>query len=217
MTSLRTEAFTTQAARWPTSGRHVLAQYDSTSVVVYQAYRPSIGHATAADGHFGGGGFSLDRMSWIKPNFLWMMYRCGWATKEGQEVVLAVWLDRAGFDAILAAAVPSSYDDQRYVDRATWSAAVASSEVRLQWDPDHDPHGRPVTRRAVQLGLRGDVLARYARPWIHRVEDITPYVRDQHARLKRDGVAALEAPIEHPYPCTPEASAALGMAPHAAA
>jgi len=27
-------------------------------------------------------------MSWIKPNFLWMMYRCGWGTKEGQQVTL---------------------------------------------------------------------------------------------------------------------------------
>ena len=67
------------------SGRHVLAQYDAETVVVYQAYRPSIGAFAATHGYFGGG-FSPSRMSWIKPNFLWMMYRCGWATKEGQEV-----------------------------------------------------------------------------------------------------------------------------------
>ena len=53
-------------------------------------------------------------MSWIKPNFLWMMYRCGWATKEGQEVVLALWLRRAGFNELLASAVPSSHDPHRY-------------------------------------------------------------------------------------------------------
>jgi hypothetical protein len=38
-------------------------------VVVYQAYRPEIGHFAAQHGYFGGS-FSLDRMSWIKPNFL---------------------------------------------------------------------------------------------------------------------------------------------------
>ena len=39
-------------------------------------------------------------MSWIKPNFLWKMYRCGWATKEGQEIVLAVWIASAAFAAV---------------------------------------------------------------------------------------------------------------------
>jgi hypothetical protein len=103
---LATEPYLEQTARWPQVGRHVLAQFDDESVVVYQAYRPSIGEYAAEHGHFGGPDFSLSRMSWIKPNFLWMMYRCGWASKEGQEVVLAIWIARAAFDEILAQAVP---------------------------------------------------------------------------------------------------------------
>ena len=86
--NLLTEAYLVQTARWPNSGRHILAQFDDESVIVYQAYRPAIGHFAARNGCFGGE-FSLNRMSWIKPNFLWMMYRCGLASKEGQEVVLA--------------------------------------------------------------------------------------------------------------------------------
>jgi hypothetical protein len=201
MSRLRLESFQVQSAHWPATGRHVLAQYDDESVVVYQAYRPSIGRWTAEHGHFGGGGFSLDRMSWIKPNFLWMMYRCGWAAKHGQEVVLAVWLARTAFDEILSQAVPSTFWDHRYADRAAWQADVKRSDVRLQWDPDHDPHGKPVQRRAVQLGLRGQVLARYAKEWIRHVEDISAFVREQHARLTRDGIAALETPAERVYPC----------------
>ena len=202
MTRLRFESFQAQSARWPASGRHVLAQYDDETVVVYQAYRPSIGRFAAEHGYFGGG-FSLGRMSWIKPNFLWMMYRCGWATKEGQEVVLAVWLAREAFDQILSLAVPSTFWDHRYADRAAWQADVARSDVRLQWDPDHDPRGNPVTRRAVQLGLRGATLARYAREWIRRIEDVTPLVREQHARLMTSGLAGLETPAERVYPCLP--------------
>ena len=197
-------------ASWPATGRHVMAQYDDESVVVYQAYRPAIGRFAAEHGYFGGE-FSLGRMSWIKPNFLWMMYRAGWATKEGQEVVLAIWLARAGFDAILAQAVPSSFDDRRYADRAAWQQAVARSEVRLQWDPDHDPHGRPVERRAVQLGLRGSVLASYAREWIRGLEDITPFVREQHAVLTREGTAALVTPLERVYPVALSTKAANPM------
>src|SRR5215475_11989090 len=120
---LATELYPEQAKRWPAEGRHILAHYDDHTIIVYQAYRPSIGRFTIEHGYFGGG-FSLSRMSWIKPNFLWMMCRCGWGTKEGQEVVLAVWLQRAAFDRILAAAVPSTYDRNAYPDRAAWSRAV---------------------------------------------------------------------------------------------
>jgi len=199
MTSLRTEAFVAQSARWPAAGRHVLAQFDDDSIVVYQAYRPAIGRFAAEHGYFGGE-FSLERMSWIKPNFLWMMYRCGWATKVDQEVVLAIWIQRAAFDQIVAAAVPSSFDDRRYPDRAAWEEAVKGSDVRLQWDPDHGPGGEPLERRAVQLGLRGDVLASYARPWIRKIEDITPFVRTQHAALARGGRETLVTPAEEVYP-----------------
>lgn len=82
---LLTEPYLEQVQRWPTSGRHILAQFDADTVVVYQAYQPALGHFAAEHGYFGGG-FSLDRMSWVKPNFLWMMFRCGWGTKENQEV-----------------------------------------------------------------------------------------------------------------------------------
>jgi len=139
------------------------------------------------------------------------MYRCGWATKEGQEVVLAVWLDRAAFDQILALAVPSSFDKRRYTDRAAWSAAVHTSDVRLQWDPDHDPHGRPVERRAIQLGLRGTVLASYARPSICRVEDITAVrPRAAHATETRRRGGARDTDRAS-VSCVPATATALGI------
>ena len=51
---LAVEPYLDQAHRWPQIGRHILAQYDDQSVVVYQAYRPSIGRFAAAHGFFGG-------------------------------------------------------------------------------------------------------------------------------------------------------------------
>jgi hypothetical protein len=77
---LVTEPYLAQFRRWPQTGRHILAQFDESTIVVYQAYRPAIGNFAASHGYFGGP-FSLNRMSWIKPNFLWMMYRSGWGTK----------------------------------------------------------------------------------------------------------------------------------------
>lgn len=71
-----------QKQSWPLKGKHIMAQYDESSVVVYQAYRPAIGEFATENQYFGGP-FSYTRMSWIKPNFLWMMYRSGWGSKEG--------------------------------------------------------------------------------------------------------------------------------------
>lgn len=203
---ISTESYLSQLERWPKSGQHIMAQYDADSVVVYQAYRPSIGHFAAANGYFGGD-FSLSRMSWIKPNFLWMMYRCGWATKPDQEVVLAVTLKRAAFDEILAQAVHSHFVSKLYSTEADWKAAVAHSQVRLQWDPDHHPAGEKEERRAIQLGLRGEVLKKYSQEWIGRIEDISAFVREQHQHVFSRNYGELVVPSESIYIVNDEAVA----------
>lgn len=75
--SLSAEAWSEQREIWPSSGRHILAYFDDETIVVYQAYKPSIGRFALEHQRFGGD-FSMSRMTWIKPNFLWMMYRCDW-------------------------------------------------------------------------------------------------------------------------------------------
>jgi hypothetical protein len=207
---LVTEPYRTQNVRWPTSGRHILAQFDGESVIVYQAYRSAIGHFAVEHGYFGGE-FRLSRMSWIKPNFLWMMYRCGWGTKEGQEVVLAVRLKRPAFEEILSLAVHSTFVPEVYGTEDAWRRAVAGSNVRLQWDPDHDPSGAPVERRALQLGLRGDVLARYAKDCLLDIQDISAFVREQRANAKAP-YDRLVTPREEVYPVAdPEVGTRLGI------
>lgn len=173
-----TEQYLLQARRWPSSGRHILAQLLGDSIFVYQAYRPGIGRYAAEHGRFGGA-FSFSRMSWIKPNFLWMMYRSGWGTKPGQEVTLAIELSRDFFEEILENAVPSSFDPDLFSTREEWQAAVRESSVRLQWDPDHDPVGQSLPRRAVQLGLRGEVLRRFAVDECLSITDISRFVEIQ--------------------------------------
>jgi len=198
---LLTEPYLTQLARWPHSGRPLLAQFDDTSIVVYQAYRPALGHFAATHGYFGGE-FSFSRMSWIKPNFLWMMYRSGWANKPGQEVVLAVRLKRQAFDAMLAEAVHSTYLEASYGSQEAWKQALEHSSVRLQWDPDHDPSGAPLERRAIQLGLHGEMLAHYARQWILELEDISAFVHEQYEHVQSQNYDQLVTPRERVYPVT---------------
>src|SRR5262245_42106394 len=129
-----------------------------------------------------------------------MMSRSGWGTKDGQEVTLAIWLRRAAFEEILRAAVPSTFAPDAYASQDAWQAAVTGSSVRLQWDPDHDPHGRPLARLAIQLGLRGDALARYAGEWLLRIEDISPLVARQHEIVRAGDLELLQTPRETVYP-----------------
>ncbi len=123
---LQTYPYLAQLNRRHPTGRQILAQFDDESIVVYQAYRPEIGRFAAENGYFGGA-FSLSRMSWIKPNFLWMMYRSGWGTKLGQEVILAIRLQRRAFDTILAAAVPSSFSPHLYASIADWQRSIGTA------------------------------------------------------------------------------------------
>ena len=81
-------------------------------------------------------------MTWIKTNFCWMMFRCGWAKKKNQTDVLAIWLKKEAFELYLENA------------RTKGTVRQFKGTVRSQWDPDHDPYGEPVYRRAVQLGLK---------------------------------------------------------------
>ena len=196
--TLETAFYPEQTAQWPSEGNHVLAQYDGESVVVYQAYRPAIGRFAAEHGYFGGH-FKLSRMSWIKPSFLWMMYRSGWGQKEGQEVTLAVRVQRTAFDEVLARAVHSTF--QRDVDRnhQAWKQALMKSDVRLQWDTDRHRAGNPLPRRAIQLGLRADVLAKYAREWIVSIEDISEFVCEQFQFVKSKDYGQLIVPSQDVY------------------
>ena len=103
--------------------------------------------------------------------------------------------------------MPSAHDPELHADHGAWQEAVRCSDVRLQWDPDHGPRGEKLSRRALQLGLRGIMLRRYAREWVVGIEDVSPLVAEQRATLAREG-AALITPREEVYPVSDPAVAA---------
>ncbi|XP_033099502.1 uncharacterized protein LOC117103116 [Anneissia japonica] len=203
-TALLTENYLLQRdTQWPCKGSHILAQYDDNSVVVYQAYNPEIASYAVENQRFGGPKFSFQRMSWVKTNFLWMMYRCGWASKANQQRVLAVWLKRSAFDNILS---------QAYTPKEQKKAELEEIFVRLQWDPDHNPHGEKEERRAIQLGLRGEVLQKYATEWIHKIEDVTAFVHEQKRILDSEKIENLITAKETVYPVTnPKTAQLIGV------
>ncbi|HCN49848.1 MAG TPA: DUF4291 domain-containing protein [Chryseobacterium sp.] len=194
---LKLKKYREQLEDWPQKGHHIMAQYDEEKIVVYQSYKKRIGDFAVKNQYFGGD-FSLERMTWIKPNFLWMMYRNGWGTKEGQECVLAIYLKLEAFKRYLKNSVYSSYNEKLGISRDEWHDQVKESSVRLQWDPDHDPFGNKLERRAIQIGLRGDFIRSFAKDDLIVIEDISDFVKEQYQFVLNDDLDNLIIPAEKP-------------------
>jgi Domain of unknown function (DUF4291) len=191
--------------------RQVRAVFDEHTIVVYQAYPPAIAEAALAAGRFVPP-FKLDRMTWIKPSFLWMMYRCGWGTKPDQERVVAVTITRDGFEWTLAHACLSHHDPAVYRGEQAWAERKHASPVRIQWDPERNLTLDPLPHRAIQIGLGGEAAHRYVNDWTVRIDEITPLARDIR-RLVVAGhleAAADRLPAERPYPLSDQLRTAVG-------
>jgi len=185
--------------------------YDDRVVTVYQAYSAAIADPAARAGRFVPP-FKRDRMTWIKPSFLWMMYRCGWATKPGQERVLAVSITRAGFEWALANACLSHYDRAVYTDRRDWTLQLRQSPVRVQWDPERSVRLGELPHRSLQVGLGGVAVGRYVDEWITGIADVTEVAHTIRDLVRQGDEAAATAllPQERPYPLPEALSGRLG-------
>ncbi len=191
--------------------REIRAAYGDLTITVYQAYGPEIAEPALAADRFVAP-FKRERMTWIKPSFLWRMYRCGWATKPGQERVLGIEVTRAGFEWALARACPSHYDRHSDPSHEAWSARLRASPVRVQWDPERGLDPRPLPYRSLQVGLSGPAVDGYVDEWTVAIRDVTPTARAVRQRLDegdRAGAAEL-LPDERPYPLPPDLAAHVG-------
>ena len=196
--------------------RQIRASFDQETITVYQAFSPEIADATLAAGKLQGP-FSLQRMTWIKPSFMWMMYRSGWATKQGQERVLAIRIRRDAFDNALAAASLTAYDPQLHPSYEKWQLDNQSSTVKVQWDPDRTVRFDRLPWRCIQIGLAPPVVAEYANDWIVDIEDVTTLARALHDAHVSDTIGSARHlfPAEYPYPVPTNAAPILGISAHA--
>lgn len=193
---MRTEQYQEQQQRLPKEGKQIIAQKQDESIIVYQAFNKNIANYAVANQQFGGSHYSFTRMSWIKPGFLWMMHRAGWATKDNQEAILAITLPIVHFKTILSQATISSFSNDLFATKENWKNELANTEVRLQWDPDHDPYGNKQERKAIQIGMKGNILQQFCTEWITKIEDITSFVKEQHQYVLNHQLDKLIVPFE---------------------
>ena len=196
----------------PKEGKCILGQQRNEQIIVYQAYNNSIANFAIENQCFGGNSYSYSRMSWIKPNFLWMMYRCGWAQKENQERILGIWISKSDFDFILEESVFSSYHKNIYKTHENWKNELAIKPVRLQWDPDHDIYGNKQDRKAIQLGIKGDLLEKFGKEMISEIVDLTEFVKEQKKTIDSGELDNLQVPKEWIYePKSEEIKLQIGL------
>ncbi len=193
---MKKEKYKEQQERLPKEGQQIVGSMEAENIIVYQAFNNQIAAYAVANQKFGGNAYSFNRMSWIKPGFLWMMYRAGWATKENQERILKISFPLAHFKTILSQATFSSYKKELYTSETIWRDELEKTEVRLQWDPDHDPFGNKETRKAMQIGMKGEILKKFCTEWIIKIEDITDYAKEAFEKVKANQIDELYLPME---------------------
>ena len=156
--------------------RQVRAQFRADTITVYQAY-------SAADRRAGGGrrpfrgSVQTSRMTWIKPVFLWMMYRCGWGRNPARRRVLGVEITRdrlrVGADARLSEPLRPS---PTHPDRARGAGSSPPVPCESSGTPTRSLHLQPLRHRSLQVGLSATAVDRYVDEWIVNVADLTPSV-----------------------------------------
>jgi hypothetical protein len=178
----------------------IRAVYDERTIRVYQAYNDQIADTALRAGTFVSPPFSMTRMTWIKPSFLWMMYRAGWGYKDdGQHRILAIDITRDGFEWALAHSCPSHPAPS--MSKEDWARLKAESPVRIQWDPERNLHLQPLPHRAIQIGIGDEAVPLYVRQWIQKITDITDLAHNVHALIRSGQSDRAQAmlPLERAY------------------
>lgn len=183
----------------------IRADFDRETLVIYQAYSPVIADAAVKAQRFVPP-FSFQRMTWIKPSFLWLMHRSNWGQKGGQERILAVRIKRAGWEKALSLAVLTSFEPSVFRSAEEWREQFQQAKVHLQWDPERSLRGAGLPYYSIQVGLSRHIIREYVEEWITSIEDFTPRVRKIYDHLQRGQAdkAKRLLPPERVYPVNAE-------------
>lgn len=175
--------------------KEIYAYYNREHIRVYQAYNKQIAEQAVSLQTFGNN-FSLNRMTWIKPSFLWLMYRSNWGTKKNQEYILALDIYREAFDSLLESAVLTSPEH----NSDSWEKDFKETTVYCQWDNDRNINGKALNRYAIQIGIKSDILKDFISSGIYKITDLTPSVKKWNEQRKSGKTDLKNFPAEKIYP-----------------
>ncbi len=173
--------------------RQIRAVYDENTIRIYQAYNDAIADSTLESGTFVSPPFKLERMTWIKPSFLWMMYRSGWGKKDsGQNRILAIDISREGFEWALKHSLLSD-QIKNYENKEEWLKIKKATPVRIQWDPERDLHLQPLGHRAIQIGLTNEAINLYVNEWVQKITEVTGFASQLYELIENNQLTEVES------------------------
>ena len=85
---------------------------------VYQAYCNNIANWVLEHQTFEGPNFNPKRMTWIKPSFVWVLYRSGYGKEHNHQRILKVKISHVAFASIL----------KKCARKKSWKSTVGSCE-----------------------------------------------------------------------------------------
>jgi hypothetical protein len=148
----------------------IRATFNKDTIVVYQAFNDKIADEAIKLQKFGNE-FSFNRMSWIKPSFLWLMERSNWANKPNQERILEIHITRAFWDKCLELAVDT--------DASKSDRNIKEAQILVQWDPERTLRGAKLNIRSIQIGVSRDMINQYNES-IEKIVDLTEKVKKMY-------------------------------------
>ncbi|MCW3791430.1 DUF4291 domain-containing protein [Paenibacillus sp. LS1] len=190
--------------------KSIYATYSDQHVTVYQAFGNKIADELLLYGKFGSY-FSLSRVSWIKTSFLWMMHRSEWASKRDQERIFSIQITKEGFDYILSQAVLTKFRPKIHSTSNEWKQKLNETNVLCQMDPDRDLYGNELQRKAVQLGLKNEILIKYVNEFIVGFSEITDKAKNYKRMILNNNLDISLLPLETKYSINDAVAMELGL------
>lgn len=190
--------------------KDIFAFYDNKYIRIYQAYNEQIAKEAVLLKNFGEN-YNRNRMTWIKPSFLWMMERSRWGKNKNQEHILAIDILREGFDYYLENAVLTSNESSIFKSPKEWEDAFKKTDVYCQWDPDRDLYGNAANRMAIQIGIKNQALNNYLEKYIADIRDISKDVYKWKSDLNVGKLNKKALPKERIYPVSDKIRVQLDM------
>ena len=169
-----------------TAYRAIPASYDDECITVYQAYNNDIAEAAVKSQKLSASpSYRPSRMTWIKPSFCWMMYRCRYSHKDAnQQTVLALRIKHQNFAYMLRKAGLASKDHER------------GQTIVVQWDPERGPRLEKLEYRSLQMGIPPSLQSQWIDDWIESIEDVTEIARKLKERLDQDPKVGMAELVE---------------------
>ncbi|PVU95185.1 hypothetical protein BB559_002817 [Furculomyces boomerangus] len=192
----------------PFPERQIRAHFTEEFIRVYQAYNEPIALSAVENQNFSlAPKYNNKRMTWIKPSWCWMAYRCGYSYKGyHQSHVLAIDLDRKMFDeVILKSAVLASQQsiNTEAESKRNEKENATLSDVIIQWDPERDVALNKLEYRSIQIGIRGNVARRFIEgELIRKITDVTEQFQNAFGFINNGKIEEANKllPLEIEYP-----------------